>query len=205
MTRSTLKYKGFTQRLGSRAQVWHGTAAKTSGGLFKKDLKMNKHGEIVSLSKSKLQKRRTPHGVPGYTPKKGVFRLFTKKHGRKSKRHGGSGLSSLHSGSYPDSVGTADSTAPGTVFPTTLGGGRRRRRRGGNLGAPYPGSVGSMSSPSGLGAGQASLMQNGTPLNMALTHGGTRRHRRRRHGGTSNRSMGGLGSTALQLRAGNAN
>ena len=147
MTRSTLKYKGFAQRLGSRAQVWHGTAAKTSGGLFKKDLKMNKHGEIVSLSKSKLQKKRTPHGVPGYTPKKGVFRLFTKKHGRQSKRHGGSGPSSLHSGSYPSSVGT------------TLKGGRRRRggmahnmvhqsrhHRGGGLGAPYPSSFGSMSS-----------------------------------------------------------
>ena len=28
--------------VGSRAQVWHGTADKTSGGLTKKDLKFNK-------------------------------------------------------------------------------------------------------------------------------------------------------------------
>ena len=27
--------------VGSRAEVWHGTAKKTSGGLLKKDLKKN--------------------------------------------------------------------------------------------------------------------------------------------------------------------
>lgn len=170
MTRSTLKYRGFKQRIGSRAQVWHGTAAKTNGGLFKKDLKMNKHGEIVSLAKSKLQKRRTPHGVPGYTPKKGVFKLFTKKHGR---RRGGSGSGSLHAGSYPESVGNSDSTSPNAQFPTTLGGRRRRRggtRRGGGLLSPSAYPFGSSDNVGGPGTGQASLMYRGTPLNMALTH-----------------------------------
>jgi len=36
---------------GSRAQVWHGTACKTSGGLMKKDLMQNKSGRIVSKEK----------------------------------------------------------------------------------------------------------------------------------------------------------
>ena len=36
---------------GSRAQVWHGTAYKTTGGLIKDDLVKNKHGEIVSKKK----------------------------------------------------------------------------------------------------------------------------------------------------------
>jgi len=36
---------------GSRAQVWHGTAYKTTGGLIKEDLVKNKHGEIVSKKK----------------------------------------------------------------------------------------------------------------------------------------------------------
>jgi hypothetical protein len=40
--------------IGSRAQVMHGTAKKTSGGLEKKDLKYNKQGRIVSRRKSEL-------------------------------------------------------------------------------------------------------------------------------------------------------
>jgi hypothetical protein len=41
---------------GSRAQVYHGNATETAGGLKKKDLKMVK-GEIVSKSKSKDEKK----------------------------------------------------------------------------------------------------------------------------------------------------
>jgi hypothetical protein len=43
--------------IGSRAQVFHGTAKKTSGGLTKKDLKKNKYGSIVSAKKSKTMKK----------------------------------------------------------------------------------------------------------------------------------------------------
>jgi len=40
--------------IGSRAQVYHGNATETAGGLKKKDLKMvKKTGEIVSKAKSK--------------------------------------------------------------------------------------------------------------------------------------------------------
>lgn len=41
--------------IGSRAQVMHGNATRTAGGLTKKDLK-KKDGEIVSKSKSKDSK-----------------------------------------------------------------------------------------------------------------------------------------------------
>jgi len=41
---------------GSRAQVYHGNASETAGGLKKKDLKMVK-GEIVSKAKSKDEKK----------------------------------------------------------------------------------------------------------------------------------------------------
>jgi hypothetical protein len=44
--------------IGSRAQVLHGTATQTAGGLKKKDLKMvKKTGEIVSKDKSKSEKK----------------------------------------------------------------------------------------------------------------------------------------------------
>ena len=47
-----------TQAVGSRAQVMHGTAHHTSGGLTKKDLKKSrKTGEIISKDKSKSEKK----------------------------------------------------------------------------------------------------------------------------------------------------
>ena len=44
----------FKLTTGSRVQVWHGTARKTSGGLTKSDLKYNnKTGRIVSVKASR--------------------------------------------------------------------------------------------------------------------------------------------------------
>ena len=43
--------------VGSRAQVYHGNATETAGGLKKKDLKKDKSGEIVSKAKSKGEKK----------------------------------------------------------------------------------------------------------------------------------------------------
>lgn len=42
--------------VGSRAQVYHGMATETAGGLKKKDLKKTK-GELVSKAKSKTEKK----------------------------------------------------------------------------------------------------------------------------------------------------
>ena len=45
------------QTFGSRAQVMHGTAMKTPGGLTKKNLLKNKHGRIVSVKASKSARK----------------------------------------------------------------------------------------------------------------------------------------------------
>lgn len=58
---------------GSRAQVWHETAYKTTGGLTKKDLMMNKHGRIVSKTKHKTAKKERRLEKAGYKTKKGEF------------------------------------------------------------------------------------------------------------------------------------
>jgi hypothetical protein len=66
--------------VGSKAQVYHGTAKHTSGGLHKKDLVMNKHGRIVSRRKMALGKKALKHLVKaGYKAKKGTFKLFKKQ------------------------------------------------------------------------------------------------------------------------------
>lgn len=66
--------------VGSRAQVYHGHAKHTSGGLTKGDLVMNKHGRIVSRRKMTIGKKIIKNLFKaGYKPKKGTFKLF-KKH-----------------------------------------------------------------------------------------------------------------------------
>ena len=77
--------------VGSRAEVFHGTAKHTSGGLEKKDLLQNKHGRIVSRRKHNTAKKENRLKKHGYTAKKGKFgavRLDGKKmkSSRKSRR-----------------------------------------------------------------------------------------------------------------------
>lgn len=73
--------------IGSRAQVWHGNASKTRGGLTKSHLLRNKHGRIVSRRKHNTGKKSINilrrHG---YIAKKGHFTLFKKGH--KGSRRG---------------------------------------------------------------------------------------------------------------------
>ena len=61
---------------GSRAEVFHGTAKHTSGGLTKDDLKKNKRGEIVSAKKSAMAKKDKRLEKAGYKTQKNKFKLF---------------------------------------------------------------------------------------------------------------------------------
>jgi hypothetical protein len=61
------------QTTGSRAQVMHGTARKTTGGLTKSQLKYNKQGKIVSRKASTLAKKNNRLVKAGYSTTKGVF------------------------------------------------------------------------------------------------------------------------------------
>ena len=85
--------------IGTRAQVWHGTAYKTSGGLTKSDLMQNKAGRIVSKAKHNTAKREKRLLKAGYGTKKGKFgfvKINSKSRSRRHKKHrGGSSLKSL--------------------------------------------------------------------------------------------------------------
>lgn len=91
-----IKGKTYEQLIGSRAQVYHGTAYKTSGGLVKDKLMMNKHGRIVSRSKHATAKREKRLEKAGYKTQKGKFgavkvspkksRKSPKKSSKKSRR-----------------------------------------------------------------------------------------------------------------------
>lgn len=92
----TINGKKYEMLVGSRAQVWHGTTYKTSGGLKKSDLMMNKAGRIVSKAKHHTAKKDRRLLKAGYGTKKGKFGFVrigssSKKRGSR-KMKGGAGI-----------------------------------------------------------------------------------------------------------------
>ena len=85
---STGKYsvsgKTFDVLIGTRAQVWHGTAYKTTGGLCKTDLMQNKAGRIVSKAKHMSAKKDKRLVKAGFLTKKGQFGFI--KNGKSMKK-----------------------------------------------------------------------------------------------------------------------
>ena len=78
--------KKWSELFGSRIQVMNGTAYKTSGGLTKKNLLMNKWGRIVSAKKYKTAKKEKRLEKAGYFAKKGKFG-YVKKSAKKSQKN----------------------------------------------------------------------------------------------------------------------
>ena len=65
--------------VGTKAQVFHGTAKHTSGGLTRKDLLQTKKGRIVSRKKHAAGKKALKRlHKAGFKAKKGKFTLFRK-------------------------------------------------------------------------------------------------------------------------------
>ncbi len=73
----------FERMVGSRAQVWHGTAHHTSGGLTKSDLVYDEETQRIK-SKKKVALAKKHHFLEdwlkenGHTMKKGEFALIPK-------------------------------------------------------------------------------------------------------------------------------
>jgi hypothetical protein len=62
--------------VGSRCQVWNGTAEKTSGGLRIGDLIRTKDGRIRSKAASRAAKKNNTLKKLGYVTKKGEFGVW---------------------------------------------------------------------------------------------------------------------------------
>jgi len=113
---STGKYsvagKTYDVLIGTRAQVWHGTAYKTTGGLCKSDLMQNKAGRIVSKAKHMSAKKEKRLVKAGFLTKKGQFGFIkngkSMKKGRKGSRKMRGGMSALSPSDYDGKgVGTS--------------------------------------------------------------------------------------------------
>jgi hypothetical protein len=112
--------------IGTRAQVWHGTAYKTSGGLCKSDLIKNKAGRIVSKAKHHSAKKEKRLVKAGYLTKKGHFGFV--KNGKSMRKGKGSrkgrGSRKMRGGMYALNPSYFDGKGVGTsgnAVQTTAG------------------------------------------------------------------------------------
>tara|TARA_Y100001970_G_C14082512_1_gene775520 strand:+ start:844 stop:1134 length:291 start_codon:yes stop_codon:yes gene_type:complete len=80
-----IKGKTYDVLIGSRAQVMHGTACKTPGGLTKDKLMFNKNNRIVSRKKHNTAKKEKRLQKYGYFTKKGKFG-YVKKDVKKTRK-----------------------------------------------------------------------------------------------------------------------
>ena len=112
---STGKYsvsgKTFDVLIGTRAQVWHGTAYKTTGGLTKSNIMKNKAGRIVSKAKHMSAKKDKRLVKAGFLTKKGHFGFI--KNG-KSMKKGRSRSRKMRGGMYALSPSAYDGQDVGT-------------------------------------------------------------------------------------------
>jgi len=83
-----LEGKSFKVLIGSRQQVWNGTAYKTEGGLHRSHLMMNKWGRIVSAKKHRTAKKEKRLEKAGYFAKKGKFGYIKKTPSKTRKSRG---------------------------------------------------------------------------------------------------------------------
>jgi hypothetical protein len=207
---------GKTKIIGTRAQVWHGTCKKTSGGLTKSDLMMNKHGHIVSRAKHNTAKKEKRLLKAGYGTKKGKFG-FVKIGSRKMRKSMKGGYTNLaFSPSNINSSYMINDVVPQKFSPLDMaldGGSRRRRRRGmsmrgGYMSALAPADV-NATDITGVGANSSATLGMGIDGQGITSYGmssndvqmaagqaaGGKRRRRKMRGGTTSRlglGMGGI-------------
>jgi hypothetical protein len=212
--------------IGSRIQVYRGHAKKTSGGLTKSDLMMNKHGRVVSKAKHMTAKKEMRLLKHGYGTKKGKFGYVKVGKKSRSKKMKG-GMFKL----FPEEVNSGAGIAGADI--TNFGKGsnavQMRAAMAGGSGMAHmsdPGSANWNGDSAGAGITNFGPSSIGVQLEAGMSGGRRRKHRggksmalarsralasskaRSRglamRGGTGNRG-GPLGSDAVQLRAGLGN
>ena len=173
--------------VGSRAQVWHGTAKHTSGGLTKAALLQNKAGRIVSRKKHASAKKDNRLVKAGFKTKKGSFgfvKVGSRKRGHKKGHRGGFHHAIL---------------APGFIDNEGQGSTSVQIRAGMGGGSPYGNNfVPSNANGSGIdGQGITDYGNSSTNVQMEAGQAGGKRRRRKMRGGTSKGMYGRLEGTPL--------
>jgi hypothetical protein len=202
---------GKIHTIGTRAQVWHGTSKKTSGGLTKSDLMMNKAGRIVSRSKHNSAKKEMRLLKYGYGTQKGKFGFV--KVGSKSRRNR-KGSRKMRGGMYSLSPAQANWAGDGVagqgitvgdagsanlqLLAGMAGGKRRSRRMYGGSGMSPLGSAGSANWAGDGIDGQGITVGDAGSANLQLL-AGMAGGRRRSRGQSRSRRQGMMGGTTQPI------
>lgn len=191
-----------SQTIGTRAQVWHGTAKKTSGGLTKSDLMQNKAGRIVSRAKHNTAKKEMRLLKHGYGTKKGEFgfvKIGSRKHSRKHrsrKMRGGMGVGPLTPANVNANYMMED-VVPQVFSPldrALVGGRRRKMMKGGYHGNAFSPADAMAMDITGSGIDGQGITDYGTGSNNVQFAAGQAGGRRRKmRGGTADRRSFGYG------------
>lgn len=206
-----------TQTIGSRRQVFNGTAKRTSGGLTKSDLMMS-HGRIVSKKKHFTAKKEMRLLKYGYGTQKGKFGYVkigsTKKNRSKSRKMRG-GMAALSPANVDASYMIKD-VVPQDFSPQdrALVGGRRRSRgmAGGSGMKPFAEAGSAQWNGDGIsGAGITDFGLGSIGVQMEAGMSGGRRHKGRRrarrmamNGGTGSQFVNPLAGAPLNRALGAA-
>ena len=204
---------GKTKIIGTRAQVWHGTCKKTSGGLTKSDLMMNKHGHIVSRAKhntAKKEKRLLKYGYGTQKGKFGFVKVGSRKMRkgsrkmRKSMRGGDSSPAEVNASYMLGDTAGQGITEGGVQAIAGMAGGRRRRSMRGGMYGLEPADVNAMDITgqgpnSGNGIAGQGITEGGVQAIAGMAGGRRRRRGRKMRGGTG-RPMS-LGDNNPQIQA----
>ena len=106
---------------GSKAEVFHGTAKHTSGGLHKKDLMKSKAGRIVSRKKHAAGKKAILRLFrAGYKPTKGTFTAMRKGVSSKKTRRSTRKLRGGAAVMTPGPALTSGAQALGNITATNM-------------------------------------------------------------------------------------
>ncbi len=183
----------FNSIIGSRAEVWHGSAKKTSGGLTKSHLMKNKSGRIVSRKKHFSAKKDNRLVKAGFKTKKGHFGFI--KSGSKKHRHG----KKMRGGMVHNISSAADLSED----LQSLGSNRVQFRAGMTGGSAY----GNEFNPADVNASDITghMSSNSTRVQMRAGQAGGKRHRRsyKMRGGTTSKIYA-LSPSNVEERALNA-
>jgi len=201
---------GKIHTIGTRAQVWHGTSKKTSGGLTKSDLMMNKAGRIVSRSKHNSAKKEMRLLKYGYGTQKGKFGFVKvgsksrkSRKGSKKMRGGMYSLSPMVLGQGVDGQGITNYGADGSVgvqLAAGMAGGKRRSRRmyGGSGMSPLASPGAAHWAGDGID-GQGITVGDAGSANIQLLAGMAGGKRRRSRGQSRSRRQGMMGGTTQPI------
>lgn len=175
----------FNSIIGSRAEVWHGSAKKTSGGLTKSHLMKNKSGRIVSRKKHFSAKKDNRLVKAGFKTRKGHFGFIKTGSKKRGHRHG-----KKMRGGMPHNISSAMDLSEDLQ---SLGSNRVQIRAGQAGGAPY----GSDLDPEDVSPSPAASPSPSPSSTASPAQGGGRRRRHKMRGGTSKGMMGRIEGSPL--------